>query len=65
MSSLTRSRCEYLLKNNRLVNDWNTVVEQLLIQQQPKTPIKRRKRKKIKKETNNQQLSLLEQKIRG
>ena len=61
MSSLTRSRCEYLLKNNRLVNDWNTVVEQLLIQQQPKV-IKRRKRtKKTKKE--NPTVALLEQKI--
>ena len=32
MNDITRSRCEYLLRNNRLVNDWNTVVEQLLNQ---------------------------------
>merc|ERR1712123_382115 len=43
----TRSRCEYLMRNNGLVNDWNTVVEQLLTAH-PKV-VKKKKKKVIKK----------------
>merc|ERR1719494_870068 len=49
----TRSRCEYLLRNNKLVNDWNTVVEQLLMAH-PKV-VKKKKKKIVKKKQEQQQ----------
>jgi len=63
MNDLTRSRCEYLLRNNRLVNDWNTVVEQLLLQNQPKTVKKKRKKKNNQEKVKSQHILLLEQKL--
>ena len=42
---MTRSRCEWLLKNSRMINDWNNVVEKLLLEKQK--PKRKRKRKKI------------------
>ena len=65
MNDLTRSRCEYLLRNNRLVNDWNTVVEQLLLQNQPKTVKKKRKKKNNQEKVKSQHILLLEQKLNG
>ena len=65
MNDLTRSRCEYLLRNNRLVNDWNTVVEQLLLQNQPKTIKKKRKKKNNQEKVKSQHILLLEQKLNG
>ena len=65
MNDLTRSRCEYLLRNNRLVNDWNTVVEQLLLQNQPKTVKKKRKKKNTQEKVKSQHILLLEQKLNG
>jgi len=62
-TSSTRSRCEYLLRNNRLVNDWNTVVEQLLLQNQPKTVKKKRKKKNNQEKVKSQHILLLEQKL--
>ena len=53
MNDLTRSRCEYLLRNNKLVNDWNTVVEQLLMAH-PKV-VKKKKKKIVKKKQEQQQ----------
>merc|ERR1712235_44928 len=47
----------------RLVNDWNTVVEQLLLQNQPKTVKKKRKKKNNQEKVKSQHILLLEQKL--
>merc|ERR1712021_320060 len=56
----TRSRCEYLMRNNGLVNDWNTVVEQLLTAH-PK--VVKKKKKKEQKDDKNAQIKILVERI--
>lgn len=67
MNDLTRSRCEYLMRNNGLVNDWNTVVEQLLTAH-PKVVKKKKKKvikKKEQKDDKNAQIKILVERIEG
>ena len=70
MNDLTRSRCEYLLRNNRLVNDWNTVVEQLLMAHPKVVKRKKKKAKKVVKEKEKEdeksaQIKILVERIEG
>jgi hypothetical protein len=49
-----RSRCEWLMRNSRLVHDWNNVVEQLLLEKKPKRKSQKKRAKKQEKERNVQ-----------
>ena len=43
---MTRSRCEWIFRNSRYVQDWNNVVERLLMEKSRKKK-KRPKKKKV------------------